>query len=140
MLKLAGRCASQPKCARDSPPELSCTLQIFTYSIFLISELATAALAAIARLAVIHRAILAAFLARWLICRERSCTNHRCEEREENFRVTFHTALTFANGRANASEKIARPISKICRSMNLPFLISFRSLLGFCLPNSSFRP
>jgi hypothetical protein len=119
---------------------LSCILQIFTYSIFLISELATAALAAIARLAVIHRAILAAFLARWLICRERTRADHRCEKREENFRVTFHTALTFADGHANASEKMARPISKICRSLNFPFLISFRPLLGFCLPNSSFRP
>src|SRR5437763_6995140 len=106
MLKLAGRCASQTKCARDSPPELSCILRIFTYSIFLASELATAALAAIARLAVIHRAILAALFARWLIGRERSCTNHRCEKREENFRVTFHTALSFADRHANASEKI----------------------------------
>jgi hypothetical protein len=52
--------------------------------------LATAAFAAIARLTVIHGAILSGLLARGLICGKRSCANHRRENREENFGVTFH--------------------------------------------------
>ena len=76
-------------------------------------SLAIAALAAIARLAIIHRAILAALFACWLIRGKRSHANHRCQEREENFRVTFHTALTFADRHANAREKVIRPISEI---------------------------
>jgi len=61
-------------------------------------SLAIAALTAIALLAVIHRAILAALLARWLIRGKRSRADHRCQEREENFRVTFHTALPSLTG------------------------------------------
>jgi hypothetical protein len=53
--------------------------------------LATATLAAIACLTVIHRAILAALLARGLICGKRGCANHRRENREENFGVIFHS-------------------------------------------------
>ena len=102
-------------------------------------SLAIAALTAIALLAVIHRAILAALLACWLIRGKRSRADHRCQEREENFRVTFHTALTFADRHDNAREKRVRPISEICQSHDFPFLISFRLLLGFFLPNSSFR-
>jgi hypothetical protein len=102
-------------------------------------SLAIAALTAIALLAVIHRAILAALLARWLIRGKRSRADHRCQEREENFRVTFHTALIFADRHDNARKKIVRPISEICQSHNFPFLISFRLLLRFSLPNFSFR-
>jgi hypothetical protein len=94
-------------------------------------SLAIAALAAIALLPIIHRAILAAFLACWLIRGKCSHANHCCEEREENFRVTFHTALTFADRHANAREKITRPISELCQSHDFPFLISF------CLSSAS---
>jgi hypothetical protein len=65
--------------------------------------LATAALAAIACLTVIHRAILAAFLARGLICGKRRCANHRRENREENFGVIFHTASIFRSNQSCAS-------------------------------------
>jgi hypothetical protein len=52
--------------------------------------LAIAALTAIACLTVIHRAILAALLARRLICRKPNRANQRRENRKQNFGVPFH--------------------------------------------------
>jgi hypothetical protein len=61
---------------------------------------AIAVLAAIAFLAVIHRAILAAFLARrGLVRRKNGCTNRGRKNGEENLSVTFHTVLIFSSGR-----------------------------------------
>jgi hypothetical protein len=65
--------------------------------------LATAALAAIARLPIIHRAIFAALLAGWLICRKRSRADHRRENREENFGVIFHVDSIFRSNQSCAS-------------------------------------
>jgi hypothetical protein len=77
-------------------------------------SLAIAALATIALLAIIHRAILAAFLACWLIRGKCSHANHRCEEREENFRVTFHTIF---NLRRQARERQRKDIPSDFRTL-----------------------
>lgn len=62
-------------------------------------SLAIAVLAAIAFLAVIHRAILAAFLASCgLVRRENRRTNRRRKHGEEDLSVTFHRTLIFSSG------------------------------------------
>ena len=71
------------------------------------SGLAIAALAAIAFLTVIHRAILAALLARRLISRKRSRTNHCRKNRKENFGVLFHTRFNLAPNPKLRERKIA---------------------------------
>jgi hypothetical protein len=70
-------------------------------------QLATAVFAAITFLTVIHRAILAALLARWLVRRQHARTNRSRQNREENFSVTFHTALIFSSGRQTPAKKHA---------------------------------
>ena len=70
-------------------------------------RLAIAGLPAIAFLVVVHWAVLAALFATgWLVRRKGSRANHRHQNREQDFRIIFHTCI-FGRERRSRQPKVA---------------------------------
>jgi hypothetical protein len=57
---------------------------------------AIAILSAIACLVIVHRAVLARLLTARLVCRKPHCANRSCQDRKQDFEITFHNQPSLA--------------------------------------------